>query len=104
MTYETYEVRIYKNGDEFWYRNGKLHREDGPAVEWTDGSKFWYRNGKYHREDGPAIEYANGDKFWYRNGKQRTEEKFNREMDPVKEMTVEEISKALGYEVKGVKG
>jgi hypothetical protein len=40
-----------------WFLNGKLHREDGPAVEWTNGSKSWYLNGNLHREDGPAIEW-----------------------------------------------
>jgi hypothetical protein len=52
-----------------WYRNGKLHREDGPAIEWANGRKEWYLDGKCHREDGPAVEWANGDKQWYRNGK-----------------------------------
>ena len=33
------------------------------------GDKFWRLNGKLHREDGPAIEYPNGHKFWYLNGK-----------------------------------
>jgi hypothetical protein len=36
----------------------------------------WYHNGKLHREDGPAIEYANGDKSWWRNGIRYTEEAF----------------------------
>jgi hypothetical protein len=33
-------------------------------------TKYWnrteYKNeqGQYHREDGPAIEYSNGDKYW----------------------------------------
>ena len=49
--------------------NGKLHREDGPAVEWAnDGNKYWYQNGKRHRTDGPAIEDADGTKEWYING------------------------------------
>ena len=30
--------------------------------------------GKLHREDGPAIEYDDGDKEWWLNGKQVTEE------------------------------
>ena len=34
-----------------------------------DGTKFYYKNGEYHREDGPAIEYTNGVKYWYLNGK-----------------------------------
>ncbi len=33
-----------------------------------DGNKYWYLNDKLHREDGPAIEYANGNKSWYING------------------------------------
>lgn len=53
----------------YYFLNGKLHREDGPAVELVDGSKEWYQNDKPHREDGPAIECANGDKSWYIHGK-----------------------------------
>ena len=69
-----YTVKVYDNGDKSWYLNGKLHREDGPAVEYADGSKSWCLNGKLHREDGPAIEWANGDKWWYLNGEKVTEE------------------------------
>ena len=47
----------------------QLHRENGPAVEWTNGDKFWYLDGRSHRPDGPACEYANGDKHWYEHGK-----------------------------------
>ena len=54
---------IGTDGTKCWYKDGKLHREDGPAVKWTNGSKFWYKDGKLHREDGPAIEYINGDKY-----------------------------------------
>ena len=74
--YITYEVKVYKNGNKFWYLNGSRHREDGPAREYADGTKSWYLNGKRHREDGPAIEYASGDKEWYLNDKQLTEEEF----------------------------
>ena len=58
------------NGDRSWWVNGKKHRLDGPAVE-SGGAKFWYVNGERHRLDGPAIEYANDDKDkeWYANGK-----------------------------------
>lgn len=47
-------------GTRAWWRNGKLHREDGPAREWGDGEREWWRDGKRHREDGPAIEGADG--------------------------------------------
>ena len=62
-------VKIQEDGTKFWYRDGKLHREDGPAIERADGSKEWFRNGNRHRENGPAIEYADGTKFWFRDGK-----------------------------------
>ncbi len=42
-----------------------------------DGTKRWYLNDKLHREDGPAIEYASGTKYWYLNGEQLTEAEFN---------------------------
>ena len=29
--------------EQTWYLNGKLHREDGPAVS-TNGDKDWYLN------------------------------------------------------------
>lgn len=32
----------------FWFKEGKCHREDGPAVEWTDGSKSWYLEDKLY--------------------------------------------------------
>ena len=48
---------IYTNGAERWYRHGKLHRIGKPAVIYSDGSEEWYLNGKLHREDGPAIVY-----------------------------------------------
>ena len=55
----------HTNGSKYWYKNGKYHRTDGPAVEYTDGGKSWYLNGKLHRADGPAVEYPNGEKSWY---------------------------------------
>jgi hypothetical protein len=29
-------------------------------VKNKDGTKYWYRDGKLHREDGPACELADG--------------------------------------------
>jgi len=77
-----YTVKVYENGDKFWYLNGKLHREDGPAVECANGDKFWYLNGNLHREDGPAIEYTSGSKFWYLNGEELTEEEWRAKTQP----------------------
>ena len=97
-----YTVKVWDNGDKEWWLNGKRHREDGPAMEWADGSKSWYLNGKLHREDGPAYESANGSKSWYLNDEEVTEEEHKRQTSPVIEMTVAEISKALGKQVKVV--
>ena len=96
-----YTVKIYDDRTE-WFLNGNRHREDGPAVEFSDGHKEWFLNGKRHRTDGPAIEYSNGDKEWYLDGKKCTTEEFNRKTK-VKEMTVSELEKVLGYPVKIVK-
>lgn len=58
---------VSSNGRHEWHRLGKLHRDDGPAVE--DGSnKMWFVNGELHRLDGPAIERADGVKEWWVNG------------------------------------
>jgi len=62
-------LTIDEYGTKHWYLNGKLHRTDGPAIEYTSGTKHWYLNGKLHRTDGPAIEYTDGHKRWYINGK-----------------------------------
>ena len=61
---------IIKNqyGDKVWYKDGLLHREDGPTVEYFSGTKVWYKEGDFHREDGPAIERSNGDKEWWKGG------------------------------------
>ena len=70
-----------------------------------NGSKYWYLNGKKHREDGPAIEFSNGNKHWYINGVQYTEEEHYNKLNPkAKELTMEELVKELGYNVKIVKG
>jgi hypothetical protein len=101
--YIKYEVEVYEDGDKHWYLNGKRHREDGPAVEYTNGNKFWYLNGKQHREDGPAVEWISGSKAWFLNGENLTEEEFNKRMAPTVEMTMAQINEALGKNVKVVK-
>ncbi len=73
---------ISSGGIDRWYKNDKLHREDGPAIlhpsflvyrngslnaEYKKGDQEWYQNGKLHRTDGPAIEHSDK-KEWYQNG------------------------------------
>ena len=56
------------DGAKRWYKEGNLHREDGPAVENSHGTKKWYKEGKLHRADGPACEWADEDRDWYLEG------------------------------------
>ncbi len=59
------------------YYNNDLqqHRLGGVACEVND-TKWWYKGGKFHREDGPAIEYYYGAKFYYLNGKEYPEKEY----------------------------
>ena len=72
--YIKYEVEVHSCGTNYWYLNGKLHREDGPAIEYGDGTKKWYLNDTLHREDGPAIEFNDGTKKWFSNGELHRED------------------------------
>jgi hypothetical protein len=58
-----------------WRLDGKLHREAGPAVIYTDGYQAWYLNDKHHRTDGPAIE-VDGYQAWYLNDREYTEQEW----------------------------
>ena len=53
-----YTVKVSKAGDKYWYLNGKLHREDGPAVEYVGGDKSWYLNGNRLTEEQHKIAIA----------------------------------------------
>ena len=37
-------------GDVVWIKDGKPHRDGGPAIEQANGNKYWYQHGKLHRE------------------------------------------------------
>ena len=82
-------VKYLVHGEE-WWKNGKRHREDEPAVvnnykissyltnlifnldepiRNDDGIfKQWYNNGELHRTEGPAEIFPDGE-MWYINGK-----------------------------------
>ena len=60
-------VRAY-NAEYYINDIGQIHRENGPAVVYTDGWTAWYINGTLHRENGPAIESKHGERY-YNNGK-----------------------------------
>jgi hypothetical protein len=52
----------------FYDEERRLHRLDGPAIEWLDGTRMWCEHGLFHRLDGPAIEFFDGSKEWFVKG------------------------------------
>jgi hypothetical protein len=67
---------IYTDNSCFWYQNDLRHREDGPAVEWPDGTKEWWYNNLRHCTTGPAVIYESGYKCWFLNGVEYTESNY----------------------------
>jgi len=61
---------VDQSGTITYTKDGKLHREDGPAVIYYDGSQCWYKDGKCHRKNGPAVIYSDGSLFWFKYGKE----------------------------------
>lgn len=45
---------IKANGDKYYYIDGKLSREDGPAVELSNGTRKWFTKGVFDRSELPA--------------------------------------------------
>lgn len=59
------------NGDSEWYIDGVIHRIGGPAYSSLDERYHeWYENGDLHRLDGPAVTFADDSGEWWHRGKQ----------------------------------
>lgn len=79
---------IHINGTKVWYRNGKKHRKNGPAIEYPsipgsyfyNGAKLWFQNDVLHREDGPAYTTPGGDNDWYLDSVKYSEEDWKKEL------------------------
>ena len=56
-----------------WYKDGRLHRTDGPAVIRKTGTVEWYYNGYLHRDNGPATIRPYGNEEWYKHGERHNE-------------------------------
>lgn len=39
-------LNVLESGVKYWYKNGLLHREGGPAFEYRCGGGEWWLNGK----------------------------------------------------------
>lgn len=44
------KVTVYSDGTKRWHLKDKLHRDDGPAIEYQDGTNEWWLNGIQVRE------------------------------------------------------
>jgi len=72
--------KVSHNGDKYWYFNNHIHREDGPAIEYTNGDCEFWLYGLRHRLDGPAVDWAD-DKQWFYMDKHiecKSQEEFKR--------------------------
>ncbi len=48
-------------------------------ITYPDGCQEWYKDGKVHREDGPAVIETDGYQYWYLNGREYTKEEFDKQ-------------------------
>ena len=106
MAIKKYYVTVDGASTTRWYKDAEWcirHRENGPAIEYSNGDRVWYQNGQRHRIDGPAVVYANGSKAWYINDNAMTEAEFLAVTQPVVEMSVADIEKLVGKRVKIIK-
>ena len=74
MNYNRKEMGI---GSVKYFLNDKLHRTDGPAIEYNDGYRAWYIYDKRHRLDGPAFECPDGYKEYWIHDKYYSVKEFN---------------------------
>jgi hypothetical protein len=70
------------------------------------GSKYYFKDKEMkilHREDGPAVDYSDGYKLWYLNGMNYTETEFNYKIAKEIVLTMDEIAEKFGIEVSKLK-
>jgi hypothetical protein len=99
-------IYIDAYGNKFFFKDKKMtkiHREDGPAIEYADGSLEWRINGQIHREDGPAVVYANGDEGFFLNNWYYTKAAWTKKVAKVVELTLEDIALLAGVDVEKIK-
>jgi hypothetical protein len=99
-------IKIDEDGGKYYYSDREMtvrHREDGPAVEYSNGDKTWWYNGKCHREDGPAVEFVCGRKSWYLNGEHVSEAEHARRTRKEIVLTMKEIAAKFGVSVEQLK-
>lgn len=65
------------HGGRYWFiEGGRNHRDDGPAIIYSNGTRHWYFYGAKHRLDGPASHYADGTKHYFIQDKKYSEQEY----------------------------
>ena len=61
------------------FRGSKIvgWEDESVCIENGNGNNLWYRDGFLHRKNGPVVEFSGGDKWWCINGQRLTEKEFN---------------------------
>jgi hypothetical protein len=65
---ELYNPHTPKIMEETRNGEGERHSLTHPAVIYDDGRNEWWKNGQLHREGAPAVEYENNpelDEWWF---------------------------------------
>ena len=62
-----------------YYKNGEVHKEDGPAIILKNGTKYWVINSKIHNEISHAYEDSKCKSWWYNNIRYGYDEEFTNE-------------------------
>lgn len=75
--------------EEKYYLTGKNGEQLPFCLEDSENyvTKRWYFNGGLHREDGPAVEYSSGTKRWYLNGELIAKNKSPKNWDELVELS-----------------
>ena len=61
-------LEVDERGSVVFYKDGKMHRDEGPACISPGRFQQWRKNGMLHREDGPAFKWGDGKiEFWLFN-------------------------------------
>jgi hypothetical protein len=70
------------------------------------GNTFYFKDKEmniFHREDGPAVEWSDGEKCWWLNGENLSEEEFLKRTAKEIVLTMDEIADKLGVDVSKLK-
>lgn len=69
------DTEYCSNDDNFltkaWWENGVRHRINGPAIEYSNGDKYWYVEGNLHYEFGPAVDTQDIEEWWLNGERHR---------------------------------